>query len=287
MPKKVQPTVLRGLKDTGAQSVVKLNLPGSIVNHKPVQPIDCSLGGHVHDSKTIKIPGSTYDGRGGQVFFTAGEGPQPSSKGFIVPDVLGCLTPLERYEDQYAVLQLPGAQSIFNIDWLAVYNRETKQSIGQVIVPEGLNVPLSLVSVMLYDPGFPNCKMIHKNLMVTWESFPPQLTIQVSGDVYAVDEDTSEEAFAKCAQEQLTSGISGLVIDSDMDKIEEERMMTTFTLTHWIYGLRRVQWRILHFLQEKFGEIVASSILFEGEVKKKLQCLPQVKENGTIVASPS
>ena len=27
--------------------------------------------------------------------------------------------------------------------------------------------------------GLPNCKMLHKNLMVAWESFPPQLTIQV------------------------------------------------------------------------------------------------------------
>jgi len=28
-------------------------------------------------------------------------------------------------------------------------------------------------------PGLPNCVMLHKNLMVAWESFPPQLTIQV------------------------------------------------------------------------------------------------------------
>lgn len=35
----------------------------------------------VMDAKTIKIPAFTYDGRGGDVFFFAGEGPQPSSKG--------------------------------------------------------------------------------------------------------------------------------------------------------------------------------------------------------------
>ena len=33
--------------------------------------------------------------------------------------------------------------------------------------------------------------------------------------------DTMNEAIAKHAKEQLTSGISGLVIDSDMDKTKE------------------------------------------------------------------
>ena len=56
------------------------------------------------------------------------------------------------------ILQLPGNQTIFNIDWIAVYNRETKQSLGHVIVPEGLNVPPSLVSIMPHRPGLPNCR---------------------------------------------------------------------------------------------------------------------------------
>jgi len=34
----------------------------------------------VMDSKTIKIPAFSYDGKGGEVYFYAGEGPQPSSK---------------------------------------------------------------------------------------------------------------------------------------------------------------------------------------------------------------
>ncbi len=51
----------------------------------------------VMDAKTIKIPAFTYDGQGGEVYFFAGEGPQPSSKGFIVPDELGYLAPLGIY----------------------------------------------------------------------------------------------------------------------------------------------------------------------------------------------
>ena len=34
----------------------------------------------VMDSKTVKIPAFTYDGKGGEVYFFAGEGPQPSSR---------------------------------------------------------------------------------------------------------------------------------------------------------------------------------------------------------------
>ena len=40
--------------------------------------------------------------------------------------------------------------------------------------------------------------------------------------------DTSSEAIAKRAKEQLTSGISSLVIDSDMEKTEEERINIFF-----------------------------------------------------------
>jgi len=50
-------------------------------------------------------------------------------------------------------------------------------------------------------------------------------------------EDTSEEAIAKRAQEQLTSGISGLVIDSDMDKTEEERINLLFKFVQIRKGL--------------------------------------------------
>ncbi len=32
------------------------------------------------DAKTIKIPAFSYDGKGEEVYFFAGEGPQPSSK---------------------------------------------------------------------------------------------------------------------------------------------------------------------------------------------------------------
>ena len=45
----------------------------------------------VMDSQDYQDAGIRYDGRGGEVYSYAGEGPQPSSKGFIVPDELGVL----------------------------------------------------------------------------------------------------------------------------------------------------------------------------------------------------
>ena len=44
-------------------------------------------------------------------------------QGFVVPDELGYLAPLGSYASQDVVLQLPGEKTIFQIDWLAVYNR--------------------------------------------------------------------------------------------------------------------------------------------------------------------
>lgn len=41
------------------------------------------------DSKTIRISGFKFDGRGADTFFWVGLGPQPSAKGFKVPDEHG------------------------------------------------------------------------------------------------------------------------------------------------------------------------------------------------------
>jgi translation initiation factor 5 len=50
-------------------------------------------------------------------------------------------------------------------------------------------------------------------------------------------EDTSAEGIARRAQEQLTSGIAGLVIDGDMEKTEEERINMFFKFVQIKKGL--------------------------------------------------
>lgn len=59
------------------------------------------------------------------------------------------LDKLRKYSDETVVLQLPGDLNIFQIDWLSVFDLETKQSCGSVIIPDGLNVPPSLVTVIV------------------------------------------------------------------------------------------------------------------------------------------
>jgi len=133
------------------------------------------------------------------------------------------------------ILQLPGNQTIFNIDWIAVYNRETKQSFGHVIVPEGLNVPPSLVSVMPHRPGLPNCKMLHKNMLVAWESFPPQLTIQLAGHI-GEDE---YMAFGLSGEQGKSSMKGGDVAVAYMDEYlghVEDYNLTARSVCHMVQG---------------------------------------------------
>jgi len=218
--------VAEGFEPPGYQTLTDIPGTSNSVKSAPVV---------VMDSKTVKIPAFTYDGRGGKVYFTAGEGPQPSSKGFIVPDELGYLAPLGRYEDQDVILQLPGTQTIFNIDWIAVYNRETKHSLGHVIIPEGLNVPPSLVSIMPHTPDLDNCMMLHKNMMVAWDSFPPQLTIQLAGHI-GNDE---YMAFGLSGQQGIASMKGGDVVVAYMDEYlghVEDYNLTARSVCHMVQG---------------------------------------------------
>lgn len=135
------------------------------------------------DSKTIRIPEFHYDGLGARVHFWTGVGPQPGSKGHKIPDEMGYLDPLRRYEGETITLELPGDQTIFGIDWLAVYDVETNENYGSVLIPDGLNVPPSLVVVQPHADTLPNCRQLHKDLRVSWEVFGPAITIQLAGRV--------------------------------------------------------------------------------------------------------
>jgi len=192
----------------------------------------------VMDSKTIMIPAFTYDGQGGEVMFFAGEGPQPSSRGFVVPDELGYLAPLGIYYENDVVLQLPGDKTVFQIDWLAVYDMKNQKELAYVIVNQGLNVPPSLVSVMKHNPGLSNCKMLHKNLMVAWDSFPPQLTIQVAGHI----KDDEYMAFGLSGapgQNQMIGGdVAVLYMDEFLGHVEDFNL-TAKSVCHPVLGQER------------------------------------------------
>lgn len=60
---------------------------------------------------------------------------------------------------------------------------KTKSNYGSVIIPDGLNVPPSLVKILKRTQSLPNCVQLHKRYQVAWEIFGPQITIQLAGQV--------------------------------------------------------------------------------------------------------
>lgn len=59
------------------------------------------------------------------------------------------LDPLRAYTGETITLELPGDLTIFNIDWFSIFDQDTKSNLGSIIIPDGLNVPPSLVKVIV------------------------------------------------------------------------------------------------------------------------------------------
>lgn len=117
------------------------------------------------------------------------------------------MDPLRAYKNEDIIIQLPGETTVFNVDWLSVYDIATKTNFGSVIIPDSLNVPPSLIKVRFVNCVFfifakieriftsnknrfqvtprskslPNCFQLHKDYQVSWEIFGPQITIQLAG----------------------------------------------------------------------------------------------------------
>ncbi|XP_019868942.2 protein Skeletor, isoforms B/C [Aethina tumida] len=154
------------------------------------------------DAKRIKLQDFTYDGKAQQAYFWVGVGPQPASKGFKVPDEYGYLDPLREYKNETIIIELPGDLTIFEIDWLSIFDLANNDNLGSILIPEALNVPPSLIKIIPHKNDLPNCLQLHKDYQVSWEIFGPQITIQLAGQV---DED-----------EYLAFGISGSPDTSQM-----------------------------------------------------------------------
>ncbi|XP_062534432.1 protein Skeletor, isoforms B/C [Armigeres subalbatus] len=135
------------------------------------------------DSKTIRLPEFSYDGKGKEVHFWVGVGPSPSSKGMKIPDDMGYLDPIRAYDRETITLELPGDMTIFDIDWFSVYDVQTKEDFGSILISDDLNVPPSLVKITPHIQSLPNCRQLHKDFRVSWEVFGPQITLQLAGNV--------------------------------------------------------------------------------------------------------
>ncbi|XP_037091672.1 protein Skeletor, isoforms B/C-like [Pollicipes pollicipes] len=177
------------------------------------------------DSKTIEVKDFSYDGTGGEVYFWVGLGPQPSSKGVKVPDEYGYVNPLRRYDKEDVLVTLPGEMTIFDIKWLAVWNVDEKQSYGWTIIPDGLNIPPSLVEIIPMKTVFPNCEQLHKDLQIRWSTHGPSITMELAAQI-AEDEYV---AFGFSGSDSKTEMIGG---DAVVAYIQEYLTFTEdYTLT--------------------------------------------------------
>jgi hypothetical protein len=101
---------------------------------------------------------------------------------------------------------LPGDLTVFDIDWFSVFNVATGENFGSIIIPDNLNVPPSLLKILVskffisvilklcltvyvllfsqpHTSTLPNCEPLHRDLQVSWEIFGPAITIEIAGRV--------------------------------------------------------------------------------------------------------
>lgn len=154
------------------------------------------------DSKTIQIPDFYFNGENSDTYFWVGLGPQPNSAGQKIPSEKGYLEPLEKYEEKTIDLTLPGKMTVFDIDWLSVWNTAKNENYGSVIIPHGQDIPPSQLSSVSHESRLPNCEQLHATLQVRWEIQGRSISLELIGQI----ED----------KEYIAFGISGSSNSSEM-----------------------------------------------------------------------
>lgn len=110
---------------------------------------------------------------------------------------------------------MPGDKTIFDIDWISIYDLADNENYGHVLIADNLNVPPSLVKITPYEFALPNCRQLHKNLQVSWEVFGPQITFQLSGQV----EKDDYMSFGLSGSDTSSQMIGGDVVVAYIDDI--------------------------------------------------------------------
>ncbi len=66
-----------------------------------------------------------------------------------VPDDMGYLTPLRRYDSADVYLSLPGDLTLFDIRWFSVFDLANNRDLGHIIIQsDKLNVPPALMDIL-------------------------------------------------------------------------------------------------------------------------------------------
>lgn len=93
------------------------------------------------------------------------------------------MDPIRAYNKETVTLELPGEKTIFDIKWISIFDLESNENFGHILIPDGLNVPPSLVKVQTHPQALPNCRQLHKDMRISWEVFGPQITFELAGQV--------------------------------------------------------------------------------------------------------
>lgn len=86
------------------------------------------------DPQTFFIEDLHYDGKGPDAHFWVGKGAWPSPDGILVRDENGSVLPLSAYTGQNITITLPGALTIDEIDYLAMWCIRFKHNFGHTFI---------------------------------------------------------------------------------------------------------------------------------------------------------
>lgn len=59
------------------------------------------------------------------------------------------MDPLREYKNETIIIELPGDLTIFEIDWLSIFDLANNDNLGSILIPEALNVPPSLIKIIV------------------------------------------------------------------------------------------------------------------------------------------
>ncbi|KAJ0170663.1 hypothetical protein K1T71_013435 [Dendrolimus kikuchii] len=179
------------------------------------------------DASTLLIPEFRYDGGGEEVYFWTGVGPQPSSRGFKIPDEDGYLEPIRAYKGEELRLELPGGKTAFEVNWLAVWDAGAQRALASVLVPEGLNVPPSVLATHPYKSSLPRCKQLHRDYQVSWEVFGNQITIELAAQM----DEGEYMAWGVSGAEGRSAMLGADVAVAHFDAVQQRGFATDYNIT--------------------------------------------------------
>lgn len=135
---------------------------------------------------------------------------------------------LRAYVNETITIVLPGDKTIFNINWLSIFEPDTETNFGSILLPDMLNVPPALSKVYPLSNSLPNCRQLHQNYRVSWEVFGPQITLQLSAQIADNDymafgisgsQQRSQMMHSDLAVAYILDGVQGIVADYNITSL--------------------------------------------------------------------